>query len=66
MKIKAVWTSYGPQFYHKGKKVANGESWIRACYDLENYLEHSGLSGEPTFYGSSASCARESWEAWKK
>jgi hypothetical protein len=65
IKIKALWTNYGPRFHHAGKNtdcVSDTDSWTIAAYDLDRWIERNHPGKTPVFYGPSAASAKQGWE----
>ena len=69
IKIKAMWTHYGPRFHHAGKNtdcVSDHSSWTLAGYDLQNWIQRNHPGATPVFYGPSAESAKQGWEESNK
>jgi hypothetical protein len=65
IRIKALWTQYGPRFHHKNRNtdcVSDCDSWILAGHDLQNWLDRHHAGKTPIFYGPSEESARIGWE----
>jgi hypothetical protein len=65
IKIKALWTNYGPRFHHAGKNtdcVSDTDSWAIAAYDLDRWIERNHPGKTPVFCGPSAASAKQGWE----
>ena len=69
IRIKAVWTNYGPRYHHAGKNtqcMGDTDSWVIAAHGLERWIERNHPGKTPVFYGPSAKCAQEGWEEWNR
>jgi hypothetical protein len=69
IRIKAMWTMYGPRFHHAGKNtdcVGDHSSWTLAGYDLQKWMTRNHPGARPIFYGPCATSAFYSWEESNK
>jgi len=69
IRIRALWTNYGPRFHHAGKNtdcVSDHNSWTLAAYDLDKWIERNHPGATPLFYGPCADFAQEGWEHSQK
>lgn len=69
IKIKALWTQYGPRFHYKNRNtdcVSDHDSWVLAAYDLEMWIARNFPGANPVFSGPSAKSAQDGWDEWNR